>query len=433
MKITVKLLLRTVLYAFLSLSTLSVPLFAETLEDAWKTALSVDHHLQASHKNMEAGRQYLLAAKAARMPALNFESGYTILNQDPSALINSPAFPVKEMPVSEDKSLSYKATLTVPLFTSGLISRNIDAANAALKTAGHDEKKTVLDVKLSVAESYVSVLRTKRLVGVTESNVASLSSHSKDVSNFYEQGMITRNDLLASQVALADARQRSLQAQNNLNIAHAAFNRLLGRPLDHEVSLEDLSSEFMKTDVQSLTAKALDSRPELSSLSEQSKALRDQAAGIRSSALPQLALSGAYSYQQNKYQVYEDLWSATIGLKWEVFDGGISRHNAAALQMKADALNELRSDTASLISLQVRQACLDVEETVKRIEVTREAVTQSEENLKVTKDRYREGIGTNTEVLDAESLRIRSYSNYYNAIYDAVMSQIRLKYATGEL
>jgi outer membrane protein len=101
--------------------------------------------------------------------------------------------------------------------------------------------------------------------------------------------------------------------------------------------------------------------------------------------------------------------------------------------MKADALNELRSEAASLIGLQVRQACLDVEETVKRIEVTREAVTQSEENLKVTKDRYREGIGTNTEVLDAESLRIRSYSNYYNAIYDAVMAQIRLKYATGEL
>ena len=100
---------------------------------------------------------------------------------------------------------------------------------------------------------------------------------------------------------------------------------------------------------------------------------------------------------------------------------------------KAESLSDVRSDTASIIMLQVRQAWLDVMETQTRITVTREATQQAEENLRVVKDRYREGVGTNTEVLDAETLRTKSYNNYYNAVYDAVMANIRLQYATGEL
>jgi outer membrane protein TolC len=423
----------TALFLFLLACIASSQVFAETLEDAWQTALSVDNRLQASRKNTEAGKLSLSAARSARLPSLALESGYTILNNAPAALINSPSFPIKEMPVSEDKSLSYKTTISLPLFTSGRISRGIDAASSGLNTAMQDEIKTMLDVKLNVAEAYVAILRVKHMVDVAESNVASLSAHARDVANFYEQGMITKNDLLASQVALADARQRSIQALNNLNIAHAAYNRLLGRPLDQTVFIDDLSAEAVTLDMEALTSKALNKRPELSSLSEQSKVLQYQAAGLRSSIGPQLALSGGYSYTQNKYQVYEDVWSATLGLRWDIFDGGISRHNANALLMKSESLNNLRADTASVIALQVRQASLDVEETGKRIEVTCEAVAQSEENLKVVKDRYREGVGTNTEVLDAETLRTKSYSNYYNAVYDAVIAKIRLQYAVGDL
>jgi outer membrane protein TolC len=207
----------------------------------------------------------------------------------------------------------------------------------------------------------------------------------------------------------------------------------LGRPLDNSVVIDDLSAEPAPLDLNDLTSRALSKRPELISLSEQSSALQHQAAGLRSAIWPQIAVSGGYSYTQNKYQMFEDVWSATIGLKWDIFDGGIARNNANAVLQKAEALNSIRSDTASVISLQVRQACLDIEETQKRIPVTRDALAQSEENLRVARDRYREGVGTNTEVLDAETLRSRSYSNYYNAVYDAVIAKIRLQFAIGEL
>ena len=406
---------------------------AETLEDAWNIALSYDHRLQASRRNVESSRQIVSAAESARFPILSFESGYTILNNAPAAVLDEPMAVLDRIPTAEDKSLSYKTTLTLPLFTSGRISKGIDAATSALNTSVQDEIKATLDLKLNVAEAYISVLRVKRIVQVAETNVSSLASYANDVKNFYEQGVVTKNDMLAAQVSVADARQRLTQALNSLNIANASYNRLLGRSLDQQIHIEDLSAEPGETDFENLKSKALEKRPELISLSEQARSLQHQASGIRSSTMPQLALSGGYSYTQNKYQVHEDVWSANVGLRWDIFDGGVSRHNANALLQKAEALNEVRKDTASLISLQVRQVSLDIDEAYKRIEVTREALSQSEENLKVAKDRYREGVGTNTEVLDAETLRTRSYSNYYNAVYDAVLANIRLKYVTGEL
>jgi outer membrane protein TolC len=415
------------------LCTASSPLFAETLEDAWQVALSANHRIQASRKSTLSSHYSLEAARSARIPSLTLESGYTVLNQEPETFIDNPASLFKKVPMGEDKSLSYKATVSIPVFTGGRISEGIFAADSGLQVSKQDEAKTILDIKMSVAEAYVTILRAKHAFEVAESNVSSLAAHTRDVSEFYEQGMITKNDLLASQVALADARQRSIQALYNLDIAYASYNRLLGRPLDQHVAIDDLHPAHTALDVNELTSRAIGKRPELLSLSEQSKSLQHQASGLTAILWPQLAVSGGYNYTQNKYLVYEDVWSATVGLKWDLFDGGIARNNARALLQKAESLKTLRDDAASVIALQVRQAYLDIEETAKRIPVTHDAVAQSEENLRVTKDRYREGIGTNTEVLDAETLRTKSYSNYYNALYDAVIAQIRMKYAIAEL
>ena len=422
-----------VLSAFFMLSMPASCVFAETLNDAWNAALTVDHRLLASRKMTESSQFALSAAKSARLPSLSIESAYTILNHAPTAVVDFPNQPVREFPVSEDKSLSYSTMASLPLFTSGRISNSIDAAVAALHAAQHEETKTVLDIKLGVAEAYVASLRARRGIEVAESAESSLAAHAKDVGHFFEQGVVAKNDLLAAQVALSDARQQAIRSRNTLDIAHASYNRLLHRPLDQTVMIDDVAAETSQPDIDNLTSGALSKRPELAALSAQVKSLRMQAESVRSSTSPPLALVGSYNYQQNKYQVYENIWSAALGLKWDIFDGGVIRNNANAIMQKAESLNNVRSDTASIITLQVRQAWLDVRETLSRIVVTREATQQAEENLRVVKDRYREGVGTNTEVLDAETLRTKSYNNYYNAAYDAVMANIRLQYATGEL
>jgi outer membrane protein len=74
-----------------------------------------------------------------------------------------------------------------------------------------------------------------------------------------------------------------------------------------------------------------------------------------------------------------------------------------------------------------------VSDSHARIDLAQVAVTQAQENLRVARDRYQSGVGTNTEVLDAETLRIKSQANHFNAIYDNVLAQQQLKRARGIL
>ena len=67
------------------------------------------------------------------------------------------------------------------------------------------------------------------------------------------------------------------------------------------------------------------------------------------------------------------------------------------------------------------------------ISVTKKAVDQAEENFKVAMDRYRSGLGTYTEVLDAETRRSKIRNNYNNAVYDSVLARLYLRHAVGDL
>ena len=120
-------------------------------------------------------------------------------------------------------------------------------------------------------------------------------------------------------------------------------------------------------------------------------------------------------------------------MRWSFFDGGQTRHSAEALDLQARAANEQAADLATLIELEVRSAWLNVHETTRRVQVTEAAVMQAEENVRVVSDRYRNGEGTNTEVLDAEALRSLSRGNFDNARYDAAFAEFKLARAVGAL
>jgi outer membrane protein TolC len=101
--------------------------------------------------------------------------------------------------------------------------------------------------------------------------------------------------------------------------------------------------------------------------------------------------------------------------------------------MQSRALLRQRADQAVAIALEVRTRWINLAEARERITVSRVAVRQSEENVNVVQDRYRQQLSTYTEVLDAESQRVQSYANFYNATYDAALAWFRLRRAVGDL
>ncbi len=400
----------------------------ETLEEAWEIGLKTDHLLKAAGQDIISRQAELDAAKGKRLPTINIGAGYSIIDNEPGAFAQSIQFTT-----ADDSSLAYQAMVSLPLYTHFQISSSIDAAMSGLSAGKHAEQATRQKVKLKIAEAYVAILLSRQQTDVAISHEQSLAAHAVDVKNLYDEGMVPVNDLLAAKVALANARQLTLRTRNRLDIAQSAYNRLLNRPLDYKVQISTIPLLFPEIDLNSLSRNALKNRPELAALANQVEALKWQAKSTKAASGPKVMFKSGYDFRENSHQLHEGVWQAMVMASWDIFDGNVAKNRSLALQAQSRSINEQLQDLETLIQLQVRQAWLDLGESQKRIKVTKETLEQAEENLSVTRNRYKEGIGTNTEVLDAETLRTVNYVNYDKANNDAVLSVIRLHYATGSL
>ena len=395
--------------------------------------MAVDERLQASELETESARWDHSAARGLGMPKVANATGYSWLSATPEFQTAIPGLGGLSMPMLEDQFVTSSTMVTMPLYTGGQISHTVSAAASQVAAAEKEEVRTRLDIKLEVAGAYVTVLRARQAMKVAQANVTSLQTHVRVVASLLKQGLAASNDQLAAQVALADASQKTLRARNGVDLAGAAYNRLMRRPLDGAVELDELEVYPSHESLEELTARALVTRPELARLSAQINALRCQAEGLRAANRPQLGVAGGYTYLENEHIAPEGYGSVSLALEWMPYDGGIARSRSNSIQQKANAVARLRTNAASLIRLEVRKAWLDEQEARSRIDVTSKAIEQSEENLRVARNRYQQGEGTNTEVLDAETLRTLTYNNYHNALYDAILSTLRLQRAVGTL
>ena len=410
---------------------------AETLQDAWRLALSRDKALAAAGSDVEGARAAEQAARGARWPSLDAAGGYTRLNASPALDVVTPGQVFRSGPIfRDDQFVSGSVQMKLPLYTGGQISSGIDAAHHALVEASRDEESASAALKLEVAEAYVAVLRARRGLEAAQSSVESLTAHASDVQHLVERDLVARADLLAARVALANAEQLRVRAANTGAIAQATYNRRLGEPLERSAELDQRISadaSLGAQPVEALVQRALSSRSELKSLGARVDALASQSHAEAGKALPQVALIGGYTHFDNQILDRQDFSTVSVGFTWNLFDGGQARQRAAALRSAGRAAQQRLDDLRTRIELEVRQAWLEVQEAQVRVRTSGAAVAQAEENLRSSRELYRAGLSTNTQVLDAVSLEINSVDNRDNAGLDESLSLLRLAYATGVL
>ena len=447
---------------------------AESLQDAWNAALAANQGLQAVQTGTASAQRTLAAAKAERTPTINTINAYTWLNNSPT-FKSSLSLPGSSAPLNVsvpflNREFFFTSTLmNVPLYTGGRIFAGIDAAGAQARAARAEEFTAALDLKLEVTQAYLNVLRAEKLLLLARTSVTSLQMHERDVSNLFKEGIAKRSDLLASQVSLARAQQRVIQAGNELEVAQAAYNRLLGRPLtvptqldemalrnDHDLvgsdahtradhlpealpgastsnKFEPINNPVQEADIERLTAAALSSRSELAALASQARAYAALARGAESINKPQVGVIGGFTHISDTHLAIQDFWSGTICASWLLCDGGRANRKAEALRLKEGQTLKQRNEAASRIALSVRSTWLSLRSSRSALQVARVAITQADENLRETRERYREQVVNNTEVLDAETLRLQTYTDYYNAFYAVLQDQFRLRRSVGAI
>ncbi len=450
----------------------SSALRGENLNEAWNRALEVNQGVQAEQITSVAQGLNVQAAHSARLPSISNFTFNTVVTPTPNIATggtsgggsgNQNGGATAIVPGAggfaffgqnqNDFPLS-NTMIKQPIYTGGMLKRNEDAANAQLNAQKSEEVRAVLDLKQTVGEAYVAVLRAQRGMTVAESNVRRLESFLRDVKNRQEQGLATRNDELSAEVSLSEAQQSLIQTQRDLASAWARYNRYLCRPSTVMVPLDEvvvpssgapaaLADEAIRrrpefaslasSEIASLEAEAMRIRPELVALTEQARGYGAQAEAQMANLKPQVNVYGGYTYFGSQALATRNFLSGTVLLTWNLFDSGATRRRSESIRQQERAALSRRADLAADVALDVRIRWLELEETRRRIPLARVAVAQSEENVNVVTDRYREGLATYTQVLDAESQRIRGYNNYYNVVYDSVLASLRLHRAVGDL
>ena len=428
---------------------------AETLDQAWETARATDFGLRSSQFLAQSAEAARSAAARGRFPSVSANGVMVQLDNAPTIespiqdnltipspirlplLPSSFSFPVpadlQQFDLGEDKLTQATITATLPIYTGGRLTNITKAAESQVDAAGWSVRQTEQELKIHVAEAYVNVLRAQGGAVISDREVEAVSGYVQDVQNLYGQEMVAKNDLLSVQVYLAESQQRNLQIKNAVQLAQSFYNNMLGRPLDAPVELEPLepAPEAPGATLESLTEKAVGNRPELNNLTAQTESLRYAAKAIKGGLLPQVALLGGMIYVDLDTLEDNTIGYAGVGASWTLFDAGVTRKQAEALSKRRISSEELLAQARTLISLQVRQTWLAREEAFNRLKVAQTSLDSADENQRVTRDRYREGMGTNTEVLEAETRRTAAFTSYNNAKYDAVYADLRLKYVVG--
>ena len=409
---------------------------AETLEDAWRLALERDHALAAARADLDQARYGERAAVAERRPSIAATAGFTQFATAPSLQIVTPGFALTAPVFPNDGYASGTVQVALPLYTGGRISAGIDAAHQAAVGAEETERAARGSLRYAVALAYIEVLRAQRRLATAQSSVTSLAAHAADVASMVERDLVPGSDLLSARVALANSEQGRVGAANGVALAYAVYNRYVGEPLDRTPALSDelpADAVLVASPVEQLVARAVSARGELAAVSARAEGLASQAEAERAARRPQVALVGGYNYIENAVLDRNQFGSVGVGVTWHLYDGGQARSRSSAMHSAEVALSERAADLRSGIELEVRSAWLTVQSARARREASARAVEEADENVRMSRELYGAGLGTNTNVLDAVALQVAATGNRDAAVLDEAAARLDLERAVGSL
>jgi len=371
-----------------------------------------------------------LIAKAKMLPEINASGGYTSLANKPTAI-----FGLQQVPVSEKNYLFYSLSVQQTLYDFKGNASRFEASQKLLNAKKYDTVRIRNLVAIDFVLVYLDLLESENLLRVAEKEVERLESHLRDARSLYEEGVITKNDLLQAEVKISDAKQRLLTARNLRSVTASRLNNILVRPLTSDIQVEDIrdvSPQLVEADRERAWEAAEKQRPEIQIAEETLKALDLDKAAKKSGYYPKFFLRGGYDYTENRYMVHEGNWSLLLGMGINLFRGGETSAELSRIESEKMRLIEERNKLVDDIKLEVEKYLLDAKTAKERVDVTRGAVEQAEENLRINRVKYAEGVGTATEVLDAVSLLTVAETNFYRSLYDLKKAEAAVLYATGK-
>jgi outer membrane protein len=401
-----------------------------TLPDGLRLVTEENRLVKITLREEAVSEADTLLARSRMLPNINASLTQTFLTYQPEVI-----FGPQSVPMSEKNFLSYSLSIQQTLYDFKGDASRYESSKLILETKKIDTKRIRTLVSLDFTLIYFDILESEKMVIVAEKEVQRLESHLRDAKNLYDEGVITKNDLFQAEVRLSDVKQRLMAVRNLRAINASRLNSVLARPLKTDVQVMDVKetpSDGLNLDMEKAWELAESQRPEIQIVDTTLKSLDMEEAAKRSEYYPKFFLQGGYDFTENRYQVHEGNWSLTAGINLNLFSGGSTKAEVLKIKQQRLKLFGQRDKLIDEVKLEVEKYILDLKTAREKITVTRDAVGQAEENLRINRVRYSEGVGTATEVLDAVTLLTIAETNLYRSLYDFRRAEAGLVYSIGK-
>ena len=371
-----------------------------TLSGALAEAAAKSDAARSSELQLQEAAQRTEEVKSAYVPTVDISGGRTMLDNDPFFAFGQVAFPA-----GEQDYWSYQLTAKYLLWDFGRRKRAVEASQSrenAVQQAGHD---AVVKNQLAAANSYLGALLYDSRSRVIALREKALQDHLRVAKDLFDHGVVARNDLLRTEVALRNIEDQARETSNGAAVARQALNRSLGRDPSSPVALVSGLPPVpsLPWDSQGAKRAATERNPSIAALEAKVQAAESSVSFERREGAPSLVAEAFHNYTQNRFMLYPYVTGAFFGVSWSL-DGGARRARLEQAMTRADLARVELNDAKRGVEIQVDKAYLDFDQA-KSEEVTAETnVGASAENLRIIEDQYKEGLAKTTDVLDAESI-----------------------------
>jgi outer membrane protein TolC len=406
-----------------------VPGTPRSLEDLVDLALSRDPTTRSAWHEARAASAAAGGSRSTYLPTIDltgtFERGQSATG------------------AATDETLStagtVSASLTWLLLDLGQRAAAVRESDRLALAAGLAHRAAVADLILAVQEDYYAYLAALALVEAQRSTVTQAQTSLAAAEDRRRAGVATVADVLQARTALSQARLVLQQIEGGARVRRGQLAATVGLSPTADLEVGALPSRVAvgpaAPEVDALLAAAATRNPDLA----RARAIADaDEAGARAAARAGLpTLSGQAGAARIWYVAPEedtaDAWYGGLVVRFPLFEGFRTRFDAHAARERAAASRARAEATAQSVAVAVWSSYQSVRTAVLRVETSSDLLASATASAEVADARYKEGVGSILDLLNAQSALALARAEDVLARTDFFVSLARLARATGRL
>ncbi len=362
------------------------------------------------------------------------------LDDDGNPVFQNYAYlPKDEASLSMKNLFLLNVGFTQPVYMGGKIREMYKMSQYGEQLFKAKKELSIDEIIIKTDEYYWKVVSLKEKLELTRQYRQMIENLVQDLQNIYDEGIITNNEVLKAKVKMNEVELNYMKTNNGLQLARMALNQTLGLPLDTLLHLKDsVAAPSSVENLGAYKASALSQRPEVAMLEQTINLAESGEKIMRSRYLPNIGLTANYTFiNPNPYGGFEEEfggdWNVGVVMNIPIYHWGDRRHTLEAMRHEKRAAEQKYEEAREQISLEVHQKLFTYHESLKKVELTESSLKQAEENLKITKDNFDEGLAKSTDVLEAQTMWQEAYSDYIDAKTESRIAYSYLLKAGGQL